>query len=74
MTPAQFARAIAGTRIDPQGQTAAACRLVLVDGLSRTEAARRIGIDGAAVSRAIAKLAPRKACPHCAGTGYVPAE
>lgn len=65
MTPRQFAAALGSTRIDPQGKTAQAVRLVLVDGLSDRQAAERIGIQPSAVTRARAKIVPRPTCPHC---------
>lgn len=70
MTPAQFTAALAGTRMAPEGKSTAAARLVLVDGKSRKQAAEALGIDAAAVSRAVAKIQPRTPCPHCAGSGY----
>lgn len=65
MTPRQFAAALAGSRLDPQGRTAQAARLVLVDGLTRNAAAKQVGIDIKAVSRGCERLMPRERCPHC---------
>lgn len=65
MTPAQFTRSLASTRMDPAGKTAAACRLVLVDGLSQNAAAKQIGVDIRAVSRAVLRLEPPERCPTC---------
>jgi predicted DNA-binding protein (UPF0251 family) len=73
MSPAQFTRALSGTRMPPDSATARAARLVLVEGLSRGEAARRTGIDQAAISRAVQRLQPSHACPQCQGTGRVTA-
>lgn len=70
MTPAQFTRALQASRLAPEGRTAAAARLVLVDGMSRNAAARQIGIDIRAVSKGVDKLQPRPRCPHCHGTGF----
>lgn len=65
MTPSQFAQALAASSMDPEGRTAQAARLVLVDGLTRNAAAKRIGIDIKAVSRGCERLMPRERCPHC---------
>ena len=69
MTPATFTVALAATRLDPAGRSAQAARAVLVDGVSRRQAAIMFGIDHAAVSRAVARLQPQTPCPHCHGTG-----
>jgi hypothetical protein len=71
MTPRQFAAALAGTHMPPDSGSSRAARLVLVDGLSMHAAARECGIGHSAVSRAVARIQPRVACPHCAGTGRV---
>lgn len=49
------------------GATREAARLVLVDGLSRNAAARRVGITTGAVSRLVARLREmeRNGCPTC---------
>lgn len=65
MTPRQFASALSATRLDPQGRAVAAARLTLVDGLSRNAAARRVGCDIRAVSRAVERLQPRQRCECC---------
>jgi len=70
MTPTQFAKALGSTRMDPEGKTAQAVRLVLCDGLSDNAAARAVGISPSAVTRARARLVPRERCPHCHGSGY----
>lgn len=72
MTPTQFARALTDTRMNPEGRTAHAARLVLVDGLTSYAAAQSTGIHESAVSRAVRKLRPetRQVCQHCHGTGY----
>jgi len=65
MTPAQFTRALAATRMLPGGKSTQAARLVLVDNLGHREAAARVGIDASAVTRAVHRLAPRECCPTC---------
>lgn len=45
-------------------RTIAACRAVLVDGLTAYAAARQIGVEESVVSRALAKLR-RPLCPTC---------
>lgn len=70
MSPAQFTRALSETRMLPEGKSTAAAWLVLVEGMSRKQAADAIGIDHAAVSKAVARIQPRTRCPHCQGTGY----
>jgi len=80
MTPAQFTRALAATRLVTTSKTVAALRLVYVSGKTKEEAAAAIGIEPSAVSRgaakfdmAFAELYPTKPCPHCQGSGEVPA-
>ena len=63
MTAAEFARRVALTKM--RGQSLAAARLVLVDGMSRYAASRQIGVDVAAVSRAAAKIEQLKICRCC---------
>lgn len=65
MTPAQFTQALASTRLDPAGLATQAARLVLVDGLSRNAAARKVGCDPAAVTRAVQRIPHTPMCPHC---------
>lgn len=48
-----------------KGRTADAVKLVLLDGVPRAEAARRMAIDRSAVTRMLNKLAERLACPAC---------
>lgn len=45
-------------------RTIAGCRAVLVDGLTAYAAAQKIGINEAALSRALGKLRS-PLCPHC---------
>jgi predicted DNA-binding protein (UPF0251 family) len=65
MNPKQFTAALSATRMSPDGAGTKAARLVLVDGLSRHEAAKQVGIDVMTVSRAVARLQPPKRCEHC---------
>lgn len=65
MTPRQFAEALSATRMLPSGKTAAAVRLVLVDGMTSYAAAQRIGVHESAVTRAVNRLRPRQTCPTC---------
>lgn len=55
-------------RFDPKGRTAKALRYVLVNGLNQSEAARRAGLDPAAVNRALARIQEGKVCPYCGST------
>jgi DNA-directed RNA polymerase specialized sigma24 family protein len=64
-TESQFDKAIAATMLNPAKPPAKAARLVLVEGLSRHEAARQVGTDVRAVSRAVSRLQPRQRCPTC---------
>ncbi len=64
MTPYQFDNVLSGTRINPRGSIGKACRLVLVDGMSRNAAAIQLGINTAAVSRAVKRL-QQPHCPTC---------
>lgn len=59
ITDRQFAALLYKTKIRPDGKTARACRLVLVSGEKQSAAAAAIGVDIAAVSRALAKLTPQ---------------
>jgi predicted DNA-binding protein (UPF0251 family) len=65
MNPKQFALALSATLMKVDGAGTKAARLVLVDGLSRHEAAKQVGIDVMTVSRAVARLQPPKRCEHC---------
>jgi DNA-binding transcriptional LysR family regulator len=65
MTPRQFDQALLVARMSRESKTAQAARLALLDGLSHNAAARQIGIDPSAVTRAVAKLQPRPCCPTC---------
>lgn len=68
MTPRQFSAALALANVAADSNIAAAARLVLLDNVGQREAARRIGIDVAAVSRALKRIAPHvhaTNCPTC---------
>ena len=65
MTSTQFTRALSATRMAPDGATAQACRLVLVDGLTAYAASQQVGVGQAAISRALAKLRSVRCCPTC---------
>jgi len=65
MTPADFLRALSATRMAPDGATAQACRLVLVDGLTAYAASKQVGVGQPAISRALAKLRAVRCCPTC---------
>ena len=71
MTPTQFSRALTDAGMSPESRTARAVRLVLIDGLSDNAAAREIGVNPSAVTRARNRLLRRVPCPHCAGSGLV---
>lgn len=72
MTPDDFSAALTAANIRPTTRTAAACRLVLVDGMTAYAASRRIGITEGVVSRALARLA-RPVCPACGQQIHSPA-
>ena len=65
MTPADFAKALSATRMIPDGATAKACRLVLVDGMTAYAASQIVGVGQPAISRALAKLRSVRCCPTC---------
>jgi predicted DNA-binding protein (UPF0251 family) len=69
MTPTQFDRILAASRIKPDGESAAAARLVLIDGLSAQDAASRVGLNRRTVDRCVARIVarhqPRDVCPTC---------
>lgn len=67
MTAAQF-RSIANAH-GMTGRTREALELVMVSGLSAYAAARRVGVDKSAISRARQRI-ERPLCPHCHGTGW----
>jgi DNA-directed RNA polymerase specialized sigma subunit len=62
MTLAEFRRLADAHKIT--GRTREALRLVYVDGLTAYAAARRIGIEQSAISRAKQRFL-RPLCPHC---------
>lgn len=47
------------------GKTALAVALVIEKGYTQAAAAREVGVDQAAVSRAIKKITTVTICPHC---------
>lgn len=63
MTKADFQRRVKLTRM--RGRTLEAAERVLVGGKSRHEAADQVGIDMAAVSRAVAKIEGIEICKCC---------
>ena len=63
MTRREFDTLIAAHRLRGK-RTIIACQLVLVDGLSASQASAQAGLNRAAVSRALAKLR-RDVCEHC---------
>ena len=65
MTPAEFKRRVALTKM--RGRSLDAARLVLVDGLSRYAAAEQVGVDIAAVSRAASRIERLEICKYCGG-------
>ena len=63
MTPKEYAKLAKAHRLRGD-RTIAACRAVLVDGLTAYAAAHEIGIEESVISRALAKLR-RPLCPTC---------
>lgn len=63
MTLKEYAKLIKAHRLRGE-KTIAACRSVLIDGLTAYAAARRIGVAESIISRALAKLR-RPLCPTC---------
>ena len=62
MTPKEYAKLVNAHRLRGE-KTIAACRAVLVDGLTAYAAAHKIIIEESVISRALAKLR-RPLCPH----------
>ena len=62
MTPREFDRL--ATAAGLHADSVAACRRVLVDGLSINAAAREAGISPSTVSRMVRKI-PRSVCKFC---------
>lgn len=56
MTPADFAAALSRTRMQPDGRGTQGARLVLLDGLSNAEAARRVGSTSEAIRQAAQRV------------------
>lgn len=56
MTPADFAAALSRTRMQPEGRGTQGARLVLIDGLSNSEAGRRVGSTPESVRLAVARV------------------
>lgn len=71
MTPRQFSTALATTRMRTDSRNTQAARRVLVEGTSLNAAAKAVGVDIRAVSRAVMRLRPSEECPHCQGTGRI---
>lgn len=63
MTPREFARLANAHRLRGE-KTIAACRAVLVDGLTAYATAHKIGVEESTISRALARLR-RALCPYC---------
>lgn len=63
MTAKEYAKLVKAHRLRG-GKTIAACRAVLVDGLTAYAAARKIGVEESTISRALTKLR-RPLCPQC---------
>jgi hypothetical protein len=63
MTPKEYTRLVKANRLRGE-KTIAACRAVLVDGLTAYAAAHRVGVAESIISRALAKLR-RPLCPTC---------
>lgn len=71
MTPAEFDSVVARTGANPESRTMKAARMVMVDGITRHLAARRVGILPPGVYRAVRKLqlaATQPRCPTCGQT------
>lgn len=68
MTDQEFRRLVAATKMDLNGRTTEACRLVLVGEKSAYAAAKEVGVDLSGVGRALKKLSaatPVECCPTC---------
>ena len=66
MTPIDFNAALQRTRCRADSRAAQAARRVLVDGLSRSVAAREAGISAGAVNAACRRIeAATRVCPTC---------
>ena len=63
MTPKEYAKLVNAHRLRGE-KTIAACRAVLVDGLTGYAAAQKIDVAESTISRALARLR-RPLCPHC---------
>ncbi len=63
MTPKEYAKLINAHRLRG-GKTIAACKAVLVNGLTAYASAAKVGLAESVVSRALAKLR-RPLCPAC---------
>jgi len=63
MTPKEYAKLAKAHRLRGE-KTIAACKAVIVDGLTAYAAAHKIGIEESTISRALAKLR-RPLCPTC---------
>ena len=68
MTDKQFRAKALAARLQLDGKTWEACRMVLVDGVTAYKAFQAVGIDQGAISRALAKVReakPARVCPCC---------
>ena len=63
MTPKEYAKLVNAHRLRGE-KTIAACRVVLVDGLTAYAAAHKISIEESVISRALGRLR-RPLCPRC---------
>lgn len=63
MSPKEYAKLTKAHRLRGD-KTIAACKAVLVDGVTAYAAAHKIGIEESVISRALAKLR-RPLCPTC---------
>lgn len=69
ITIEQFNGYLAFTRMPATGKTALACKMVLVDGLSRADVVKQAKISNSVLSRGLRRLQAAidlgKKCPHC---------
>ena len=63
MTPREYAKLVKAHRLRGE-KTIAACKAVLVDGLTAYAAAHKVGIAESTISHALARLR-RPLCPTC---------
>lgn len=60
-----FGAAAKAANLSPTGKTYTGCELVLVHGLSQAEAARRLEVSKATLSKALRKFHNANPCPCC---------